>query len=171
MNRGYACPHSIRLTLTLYLVPSLARFLRSYADVMRLLLSLLSDGLPCLSENTAFEDPEGPGVDRLVKAFAAAVKAVGAVAECHRLAALEQSSGGTWAGNGGEEDGAGFSMLLCEALSLVTAAVSMDVAPLVEKGSGDATVRAEVITFFVVFFGGRGKLRRTRSSYCAVFFV
>lgn len=115
---------------------------------MRLLLSLLSDGLPCLSVNTAFEEREGPGVDRLVKAFAAAVKAVGAVAECHRLAALEQSAGGTWAGSGGEGDASGFSMLLCEALSLVTAAVSVDVAPLVEKGSGDAAVRAEILTLF-----------------------
>lgn len=143
------------------------------------MLSLLSDGLPCLSESTAFEGYKGREVELLVKAFAAAVKAVRAVAECHRLAALQQDAagGGTWAGNGGEGDVVGFSMLLCEALSLVTSAVSVDVVPLVEKGSGDATVRSQhidILLYCIVFFcrgrGGGGHLRQT-VIFCLVFVI
>ena len=146
----------------------------SYTQVMRLLLSLLSDGLPCLSDKDAFskEDVDRKTMDKetfetlqsnsrednLVQVFKVAVKAIGSVTECRRLGMVVHgggvgvgsgvSDGGGGGGGGGEA--VGFSELLREALSLVTGAAWSDLVPLVQKGSCDARVRYSLPFLFLL---------------------
>lgn len=131
--------------------PSLAS---SYTQVMRLLLALLSDGLPCLSDKDSldketFETLQGKGrEDNLVQVFKVAVNAIGSVSECRRLGMVVQGGGGLVSGGdgggggggGGGGEAVGFSELLREALSLVTGAAWSNLVPLVQKGSCDARV-------------------------------
>lgn len=127
---------------------------------MRLLLTLLADGLKCLS---AGGEGEGEGASEkrrvwqsseiVVRALMAAVTAVGAVAECHRLASLmlrRSAAVPLGAGDGGvmasdqEENGAGFAMVLQEALSSIAVAVCRNLVPLAKEGSADAEVRGNL---------------------------
>lgn len=115
---------------------------------MRLLLSLLSDGLPCLSDaNHAATTPSSQtSTEESVSAFGGAIKAVAAVAECYRLGQVAMGPSAPAGQEGGGRDTAEegndggeievFSRLLCEALSLVTAAVCRDVVPRVQRGVG-----------------------------------
>lgn len=134
--------------------------LDSYSEVMRLLLALLSDGLPSLADSAAFQDqPQQERDERLVSCLKAAVEGVAAVAECRRLKMAflrtkdvsmspEARSGGGGGGRGGgggelaaDAGAEGFPLLLRETLLLVTGAVRSELAPLVHKGSGGAAVR------------------------------
>lgn len=126
---------------------------------MRLLLALLADGLPCLSDKDTVDDTftAESREDNLVQVFKVAVKAIGSIAECRRLSMVVQGGvaltakglgAGVGAGSGvrgggsgaGGSEAVGFSELLREALSLVTGAAWSDLVPLVQKGSCDATV-------------------------------
>lgn len=117
---------------------------------MQLLLALLSDGLTSLSSekdalqsqdcNQEFKEGvkyDGSAEAGLVRAYAVAVKAIGAVSECHQLGFPEEPSTDAVSG---DHKGSGFPQLLCEALSLVTDAVRAEVAPLVQQGHEDAKV-------------------------------
>ena len=123
---------------------------------MRLLLSLLADGLPCLPDKDGLDQDTFPAErreDNLVQVFKVAVKAIGSIAECRRLGMIAQggvafttkgsgagAGNGVGGGGGSGSEAVGFSDLLREALSLVTGAAWSDLVPLVQKGSCDATV-------------------------------
>lgn len=62
----------------------------SYSEVMRLLLALLRDGLPCVSEPapppaSAIATSQDQQDERLAKCLRGAIEGIGAVAECRRL--------------------------------------------------------------------------------------
>lgn len=113
---------------------------------MQLLLALLSDGLASISsEKDALKSQDGNQDAKyggsseagLMRAYAVAVKAIGAVSECHQLSFREKPLTDAVRG---DDKGNGFPQLLCEALSLVTDAVRVEVVPLVQQGREDAKV-------------------------------
>lgn len=117
---------------------------------MQLLLALLSDGLASISsEKDALQSQDrnqevkedvkcdGSSEAGLIRSYAVAVKAIGAVSECHQLSFREEPSTDAVRG---DDKGKGFPQLLCETLSLVTDAVRVEVVPLVQQGHEDAKV-------------------------------
>lgn len=148
---------------------------KSYVEIVRLLLSLLSEGLPCLSQNasadtntkkndadTDTEDAEE--VERcVVRTLGAAVRAIGAVAESYRLdnALCVKKDGGVvhMPPSTGDPVVAAtperevFLGLLCQVLSLVTAGVCRDVVPRMEHGAATGGTVSQDMSLVPVVYG------------------